>query len=198
MISRDWGAYALLLIDVQEDFWPPEIAAAFPDFPANVEQLLATCRDEGLEVIHLRALFRPDQADWMVRYKLRDWIPCVSGTQGAEILTCAAAQPGEKILHKQTFDGFLNPELDAYLQSKGKRFVFVAGLATSICVLLTGIAAAQRGYLTALIADCSADDPAAHARALENYPFALEPVDSTAIVANYENWQSQLTQLATP
>ncbi|MCB8959693.1 MAG: cysteine hydrolase [Ardenticatenales bacterium] len=196
MTTRDWGAFALLLIDVQEDFWPPALAAAFPDFPTNVEKLLATCREEGLEVVHLRALFRPDQADWMVRYKLRDWIPCISGTAGAELLPCAAALPGEKVLHKQTFDGFLNPELDAYLQSQGKQFVMVAGLVTSTCVLLTGIAAAQRGYLTALVADCSADEPEAHARTVESYLFALEMVESSEIVANYEKWQEQLTQLA--
>ena len=196
MTTRDWQPFALLLIDVQEDFWPPEIAAAFPEFPANVERLLVSCRAEGLEVIHLRALFRPDQADWMVRYKLRDWIPCISGTPGVALLPCATAQPGEKILYKQTFDGFLNPELDAYLQSQGKRFILVAGLVTSICVLLTGIAAAQRGYLTALVADCSADDPEAHARTLTNYPFALEVVTATEIAARHKQWQAQLACLS--
>ncbi len=42
-----WGQFALLLIDVQRDFWPEKLAKCFPDFPANVTKLLALCWDEG-------------------------------------------------------------------------------------------------------------------------------------------------------
>lgn len=52
---RDWQQFALLLIDVQRDFYDDRLAACFPDYPARVARLLATCRSEGLEVIHLRA-----------------------------------------------------------------------------------------------------------------------------------------------
>jgi nicotinamidase-related amidase len=69
--ARDWSSFALLLIDAQRDFWPEGMAARFPSFPAAVERLLAFCRTEGLEVVHLRAQFRPDMSDWMAPYKLR-------------------------------------------------------------------------------------------------------------------------------
>jgi hypothetical protein len=42
--KRNWEQFALLLIDIQRDFWTEELASSFPDFPANVERLLALCR----------------------------------------------------------------------------------------------------------------------------------------------------------
>lgn len=195
--DRDWQDFALLLIDVQRDFWPEETARCFPAFPRNIEQLLALSRQEGIEVIHLRACFQPDRSDWMVRYRLRDWIPCVQDTDGAALLPCAVALPGETVMLKQTFDGFLNPQLPDYLAQRGKRFVLVAGLVTSVCVLLTAVSAAQRGFLTAVIEDCCADDPQAHAHTLQNYPFAFERSQWHEIPQKHSQWQAALSQLAT-
>jgi nicotinamidase-related amidase len=63
--SAYWEQFALLLIDVQRDFWPEQMAECFPHFPANVARLLKLCRAEGIEVVHLRADFKPDMSDWM-------------------------------------------------------------------------------------------------------------------------------------
>ncbi len=68
---RDWSHFALLLVDVQQSFWPVQGRPDFPDFPANVARLLALCRSEGLEVIHVRSRFKPDKSDWMLMYRLR-------------------------------------------------------------------------------------------------------------------------------
>mgnify|MGYP001822498584 FL=1 len=153
---RDWTQYVLLLIDVQQDFWTEKAVSAFPDFPDNVARLLSVCRSEGLEIVHLRARYKPDMSDWMGLYKLRGRIPCVEGTPGAETLPFALEKPGETVIIKQTFDGFLTAELLPYLRRSGKRFVLTAGLITSVCVLLTAASAAQRGVLVAVVVDCCA------------------------------------------
>ena len=114
--QRDWRQFALLLIDVQRDFWSEQLAPLFPAFPANVARLLARCRAEGIEVMHLRASFKPDRSDWMARYKLRGRIPCVEGTTGVETLPFALPLASETVVSKQTFDGFLQPELLPHLQ----------------------------------------------------------------------------------
>ena len=116
---RDWSRFALLLIDVQEDFWTEDLARSFPSFPEKVAQLLSLCRAEGLEVIHLRASFKPDMSDWMPTYKLRGSIPCVEGAAGVETLPFALPRPGETVILKQTFDGFHSPDLSRYLQHRG-------------------------------------------------------------------------------
>ncbi len=192
---RDWTPFAVVLIDVQQDFWPEATAKAFPDFPANVERLLEMCRSEGLEVIHLRAAFQPDMSDWFPLYKLRGWSPCILGTEGVEVLPFAKEQPGELVIHKQAYDGFRVPALMDHLARGGKRLLFLGGLITSVCVFLTTASAAQRGYLTAIVEDCSADSIVRHAETLDGYGFIFERTRVDQIVANYDHWQGMLREL---
>lgn len=196
--NQKWANFVLLLIDVQNDFWTEEMAAHFPDFSENVARLLTLCRKQGIDIVHLRASFKADQSDWIKRYTLQNAIPCVAGSVGAEILPCAAAIPGERVIHKQSFDGFLNQELVAYLQENEKRFVLVAGLESSVCVLLTAISATQRGCLSAIVSDCCADNPAAHQHVLNNYPFAFDCTPFSEIPANHSRWQGMLAGLIYP
>ncbi len=193
---RKWDQFALLLIDLQYDFWPDEFKQSFPHFPSKVAQLLHFARQEGLEVIHLRAIFQPDMSDWMARYKLRKHIPCIEGTQGVETLPFAVELPGEKVIVKQAFDGFQNPELCEYLQGRGKRFLLTAGLVTSTCVLFTTTSAAQKGFLTAAVEDCCADEPFVHERTLETYQFIFYRTKTDLISKDYTKWVADLTTLA--
>src|SRR5438105_9567641 len=104
--ARDWSPFALLLIDAQHDFWPEPMAARLPLFPANVARLLARCRTEGIDVVHLRSEFLADMSDWMVVHKLRGSTPCIAGTPGSDPLPFALGEAGEKVIVKQSFDGF--------------------------------------------------------------------------------------------
>jgi nicotinamidase-related amidase len=193
--ERDWGQFALLLIDVQRDFWDKKTAESFPHFPSNVARLLELCRTEGIELVHLRASFKPDMSDWMLRYKLRGSIPCVEGTSGIETLPFALEQAGEAVLVKQTFDGFQNTSLLGYLRHQGKRFVLTAGLVTSTCVLFTTVSAAQNGLLTAVVEDCCADEPFAHQQTLDRYRFIFDLTKVEAIPGRYYEWQADLEKL---
>jgi len=193
--ERRQDPFALLLIDVQQDFWTGEMQRAFPDYEANVRKLLGLCRIEQIDVVHLRAGFRADKSDWMARYHFLDRIPCVEGTPGADILPAAKEKPGEKVIIKQTFDGFQNPELQEYLSGGRKRFLLVAGLVTSVCVLFTAATAAQRGYLVGVVEDCCADEPAAHEHTLGRYPFVFCRTTVDEIVSNRTGWESDLARL---
>src|SRR5947209_8298946 len=102
---------ALLLIDVQRDFWAPlRSEPRFSSFPANVRTLLATARANRLPVVHTHALFNADGSDWMLFYRPhgRGSIPCIAGTEGACVEEFAAPQDGEPVIRKQTFDAFVN------------------------------------------------------------------------------------------
>ena len=191
-----WTQFALLLIDVQRDFWPEEMAKSFPHFPTHITKLLDFCRAENIEVIHLRASFKPDMSDWMVKYKLRGHIPCIQGTPGIETLPFALAKPAEVIITKQTFDGFHNPQLLQHLRSNGKQFVLVAGLVTSTCVLFTATSAAQSGLLVAVVDDCCADEPMAHKQTLDRYPFIFDRTSVDHIPDCYPEWLASLNKLS--
>jgi nicotinamidase-related amidase len=193
--AGDWDAFALLLIDVQEDFWTEVMSIAFPDYGENVASLLALCRNRGIDVVHLRAQFREDQSDWMVRYRLDGEIPCIENTAGAKKFGYATEAGDEPVILKQTFDGFLNDELQEWLQANGKRYLLVAGLVTSVCVLLTAAAAAQRGYLVSIVEDCCADKPEAHVETLERYPFIFDVTSIDDVVASHDDWMEKLAKI---
>ena len=193
--KRNWERFAVLLIDVQRDFWSERLAQSFPDFPAKVERLLALCRREGLDVVHLHASFRPDMSDWMPRYRLRGRIPCVEGTEGVETLPFAIEKPGEVVIVKQTFDAFHNPNLLPYLRRKGKRFLLTAGLITSVCVFLTTASAAQLGFLAAVVEDCCADEPFIHEHTLDRYRYIFDRTTTDAIGKDHIKWLATLEEI---
>jgi len=195
MVLQDWEQFALLLIDVQKDFWGEKTAESFPQFPENITNLLELCRTEGLEIVHLRASFKPDMSDWMVKYKLSEHIPCVQGTPGVETLPFALEEPGEAVMIKHTFDGFQHPELLKYLQQKEKRFLLTAGLVTSTCVLFTTVSAAQTGFLTAVVEDCCADEPLAHQQTLDRYRFIFDRTTVEAMPERHSDWLADLEKL---
>jgi ureidoacrylate peracid hydrolase len=192
---HNWEQFALLLIDVQRDFWSERAAQLHPDFPANIATLLTLCRHEGIEVIHLRASFKADMSDWMPKYRLRGAIPCVQGTAGIEPVPFAIENVGEPIILKHTFDGFHNPELGQYLHQRGKRFVLTAGLLTSTCVLFTTASAMQQGFLAAVVEDCCADEPNAHQQTLDRYTFIFERTTVGLITSRHSEWLAALKKL---
>jgi len=194
-LQRDWSEFALLLIDAQPDFRSERVEQDFARFPDRVTRLLRLCRREGLEIVHPRALFGADGSDWMVPYRLRGRIPCVRGTAGAETLPFAVEEPGERVIVKQTFDGFYNRDLLPHLQARGKRFLLTAGLVTSVCVLLTTASASQLGYLTAVVEDCCADEPFAHETTLDRYQFIFERTRVDLIAEQHAEWVAKLAAL---
>jgi len=193
--TRNWDAFALLLIDVQKDFWADDMSQDFADYEKNISRLLALCRHEGIDIVHVRARFLKDRSDWMAKYRLLDRIPCIEGTPGVEVFPSAQSAPGEFVIYKQSFDGFRKPALPAYLEKNGKRFLLVAGLVTSVCVFLTAASAAQRGYLVGIVEDCCADKIAAHDHTLQQYPFIFDRTSVDQITASCDEWLAQLDRL---
>jgi nicotinamidase-related amidase len=194
-LHPNWQPFALLLIDVQRDFWSEHVAELYPDFPANVTALLSFCRNAGLEVVHLRSRFKANRSDWMAKYILRGKIPCIEGTLGEETLPFAVEKPGETILLKQTFDGFHLPGLLGYLRKKGKRFVLTAGLITSTCVLFTTASAMQHGFLAAVVEDCCADEPDTHRRTLDWYTYIFETTTVGQLSSHHAEWLAAIKKL---
>ncbi|MGD2156957.1 MAG: isochorismatase family cysteine hydrolase [Anaerolineales bacterium] len=196
--QRDWSHFALLLVDVQQSFWPGVVAPDFPDFPANVARLLALCRAEGLEIIHVRSRFKPDKSDWMLMYRHRVPVshhPCVTGQEGEKPVAFAAREPGELVVFKQTFDALHTPNLVPYLRENDKRVILVAGLLTSVCVLFTAASAAQLGFLAAVVEDCCADRPEKHEHMLDEYQFMFDRTTTDAICEQHSNWLAALAEL---
>jgi nicotinamidase-related amidase len=163
---------ALLLVDVQRDFWEPlEIHSEFSDFPVKIGKLLEYARKKQVKVIHVRSVFKKDRSDWMLFYRPegRGTIPCIEGTEGAEFTTFAEPNPGETIITKRTFDAFKNTDLQNVIKENKLDAVLIAGLETSVCVLFTATSAYQNNILPVVVSDACADEPGRHRSTLQMY-----------------------------
>lgn len=111
------------------------------------------------------------------------------------LLPCASELPGEPVFSKQTFNAFSNVELEKRLRAHRHRFVLIAGLVTSVCVLTTATAAAEKGLLVAVVGDACADRPERHKATLTGYPFIFETTTSAALFERQGVWLEQLAAL---
>jgi nicotinamidase-related amidase len=171
-LNVDTHQLALLLVDIQRDFWRP--LASEPQcapFPANVAALLATARMHQLPIIHTHACFAADGSDWMLFYRPhgRGNIPCIAGTSGVAVEDFAAPAEGEPIVLKKSFDGFSATGLEHELRVRNIRAVLIAGLVTSVCVLFTATSAYVRRFVPIVVSDACADVPADHDATLRRY-----------------------------
>jgi len=163
---------ALILINIQRDFWRPlKKHRQFAAFPRNVGVLLSEARARGLTVVHIQSSFKPDRSDWMLFYRPqgRGDVPCVAGTEGALFEDFAAPMPDERIIQKQTFNGFMDTDLARILEARDVKAALVAGLETSVCVLFTATSAYLRRIVPLVVADACADEPKRHEATLRMY-----------------------------
>lgn len=182
---------ALVLIDIQKDFWEPMSGdPTFKAFPENVAKLLSIGRERGFNIIHVRSVFKPDRSDWMLFYRPegRGQIPCIAGTEGIEFPDFAEPLKGEKIVEKQTFDAFVGTDLEDYLQSNDIKVILIAGLETSVCVLFTANAAYLRKYLPLVVSDTCADAKERHGNAIEMYSdLSFKSITTGQLADNYQS-----------
>jgi nicotinamidase-related amidase len=123
---------------------------------------------------------------------------CIEDTEGVLPLAEATDTTDEEVFLKSAYDGFSNPELDSHLQQNEKRFVLVAGLVTSVCVLQTVASAVNRGYLSAVVNDCCADQEFIHDAILKRYEFAFDQQPLHALSEKRADWAEQIRQASAP
>lgn len=194
--QNKWGRFALLVIDIQNVFWNDELAGDFPDFPRNISALLNFCRSEGIDIIHLRARFDPNMSDWPSYFKLRGRVPCIKGTQEEGVQPFAQEAPGETVIYKHSFDGFLDTGLSDFLRQQHKKQLLIAGTDTGICIITTCFSAFQKGYLVTLLEDCCAGKVDSHKFITRDYNgFIFETISFKNIADNYPFWMERLNRL---
>ena len=176
---------ALGIIDVQHYCTDPESdmahtvqrhnAALFEDYSRRVEQMLAN-------ILRLLDCFRssrnrvfftrhgaqlPDGSDMILRRKGREdsahqstddasWHMPVLGSPGCEILEALAPEKGEMILDKNTSSAFHSTPIDLYLRNMGIETIVLTGLAADMCVNVTALDAADRGFHVIVASDATA------------------------------------------
>jgi nicotinamidase-related amidase len=133
---------ALLLVDVQNDYWTPPREPR-PSFAATVAGLLALAREAGWLVVHVQHARRPGSGKG-------GFVP---GTHGFEVHDAAAPRDGEPRVVKHAPSAFFETGLDDLLRGHGIDTVVVAGMQTQKCCDTTARSASARGYRCFFVRD---------------------------------------------
>ena len=138
---------ALLLIDIQNDYFPGGKMAleGMDEAAGNAHALLEAFRARGLPVIHVRHLsVRPGSAFF------------VPGTPGADINRRVAPVAGERIIEKNFPNSFRNTSLADELRTGGIDSLVIAGAMSHMCVDATVRAAFDLGFRCIVAQDACA------------------------------------------
>ncbi len=166
---------ALLVIDMQRDFFGEdgnaEVLAVIP----RVAELIAAAREIGCRVVHTREGYAPDLSDVTPFRKSLGYAGrrgplgrfLIRGQAGHDFLAEARPAPGEAIIDKAGFSAFYKSALDKLLRSAGIDHLILCGVTTQCCVHSTLREAVDHGYWCLTVADCcAAEEPELHEAAL--------------------------------
>jgi nicotinamidase-related amidase len=143
-------ARALLIIDIQRDYFPgganplvgPEQAAE------TARRLLDAFRETGEPIVHVQHIWDAPDATFMR-----------PGTDGVEIHPLVEPAEGEPLIQKAAPNSFLGTTLEHDLRAAGIDSLVVAGMMSSMCVDATVRAGADLGFAMTVVHDaCAAPD----------------------------------------
>ena len=138
---------ALLLIDIQNDYFPGgamELAGS-GEAGERAAALLAAFRGKGLPVIHVQHVSTRPGATFFL-----------PDTRGVEIRDCVAPRPDETVVRKHFPNSFRDTPLLDHLRSRGITGLAIGGMMTHMCVDTTVRAAFDLGFAIQLAHDACA------------------------------------------
>jgi ureidoacrylate peracid hydrolase len=190
---------AVLIIDMQVDFASPDGAlGGFIDMSvvepalAAAQKLAADARAAGVPVVFVGLHTTPetDSAAWNERMRRRGGDPdvdaalCRTGQVGSEFYGPQPA-PGERVVAKTRYSGFVGTDLDMQLTKLGVDTLVVAGLTTECCVDSTVRDAFSLDYHVFVAADaCAAYEPDIHEASLKVMALNSAILTDTAAIAD--------------
>jgi ureidoacrylate peracid hydrolase len=192
---------ALLVVDMQNDFCgsggyiervmkrDPSPCGKIAD---RIGELAGLARRVNTPMFWLRAKYDPAGLPATMRSRLiEQGITdgcCIPGSWGYEWYG-VRPEPGERVIDKRSYDGFVRTPLEEVLRGKGIRTIVFAGVQTNICVEATLRHAHALGFYCAVAEDCVASHTLpAHEMTLSTVRFVLGDVAPLAKIA--ELWPS--------
>jgi len=143
---------ALVIVDFQNDFTPPDGALAVPDGDAIAPRLNALARSGDFDlVVATRDWHPPDHGSFAERGG--PWpVHCVRETPGAQLHSALDTRLVDATIDKgedpdtEGYSGFDATTLEKLLRERGVDEVTVVGLATDYCVKNTALDALRAGF----------------------------------------------------
>ncbi len=153
--------YALVVVDMQNDFVRPGAPAAVAGAQATlpkIREALDLWHDRRWPVVYLYREYRRDGSDIEITRMetfLRTKEFCNPGTPGAQIVEEIAPVRGDYLVMKNRFSGFMDTELDFILRRLGIVGIAVCGTQYPCCVRATLVDGICYGYETVCLTDAT-------------------------------------------
>jgi ureidoacrylate peracid hydrolase len=184
-ITIDTEKTALIVVDMQNslckkggllDYWGKLDESMTGEVISVCQRLIAFLRKNNIPIIYLRMTYGLEQdanlgPDSPFFWKEKGLVAerrepslkgrfLMTGNWDWEIIDELKPEPGDTVINKSRYSGFVNTDLDATLQSMGTKYLFFAGLYTNCCVECTLRDAFHREYFAILIKDaCGSTHP---------------------------------------
>ncbi len=161
---------ALLLIDIQNDYFPggDMELAGMEQAGAVAAELLGIFRDAARPLIHVRHVFADPKAPFFR-----------ADTYGIEIHSSVAPLEDETVVTKKQVNAFLETDLKSILDAKDVDELVICGAMSQMCIAGTTRAASDLGYKCQVVHDaCATRDQEFNGR-----PISAANVHGTAMSA---------------
>lgn len=152
---------ALLVIDVQKEYFKPASSAFIPSAPSvlpNILHLIDLARKHSLLVVYIKHLNRADGTDIgrMNDFGDENDPPTfVEGTPEVELIDELTPRAGEPIVLKRRYSAFWGTDLETVLRTKDINTVIICGYMTSFCSETTARDAHSRDYQVLFVSDAN-------------------------------------------
>ena len=164
---------ALVVVDVQNDFCAEGGMLDTEGFDLTRIQtmvprlvnLISKAREAGCLLVYLQTIYNAEMnlmSDVWLEQSLRQWkgrfieYPvCMQGGWGGDFYDGIKPLPGEPIIHKHRYGGFIGTNLDMVLRSNGIRSLIMTGAITNGCVESTARDGFFHDYYIVFADDCT-------------------------------------------
>lgn len=141
---------ALLLIDIQNDYFPSFDGSKMPlpDMDAatrNAADLLSAAREAGIKVVHVKHVMPSDAAPFFH-----------PGTSGADLHDSVAPALGEAVVEKARPNSFMGTALEQLLREEKIERLYICGAMSQMCVDATVRSAVDLGFKVTVAHDACA------------------------------------------
>jgi ureidoacrylate peracid hydrolase len=178
LVKLDISRTALIVVDMQNAFCK---RGGLFDYLGKLDEtkvkhvidrakkVIEACRHKGIKVIYLRMGYRPDLSDAggqespnyykelglvsMRRHQELNGKFLIIDTRDWEIINELKPKPGDIVVDKHRYSGFVNTELDTILGTYNIKYLLFIGLATNVCVESTLRDAYFHEYFPVMISD---------------------------------------------
>jgi nicotinamidase-related amidase len=138
---------ALLLIDIQKDYFPggKMPLEGSPEAGEKANLILSCFRNQKLPLVHIQHISTRPEASFFI-----------PGSEGVEIHGCVLPVPPEPVIQKHYPNSFRDTPLLDHLTRSAVNHVVIAGMMTHMCIDATTRAAFDLGFQCTVLRDACA------------------------------------------